>query len=272
MSEPMRLNPPPIGVRVLRSTDEAAQVPAYRGISYCDAVRRAGEGEVLRVLPGSIQVCQWVPAVLGLTRAANHFEEHLAPRLDYPVAGLLLAPLDRFPGEPSVVLVCATPATLRELIGRVGSHGLARAYPAQGKPSVATASRRILWDGHQNRLDWSVVPFFTGKRPTSHYRFVQAVNRILARLARSGRWRALTFRLFRSHFLTESYDTLISHTLADMSICRNSTVIPLRTGQVNISFFCSGGITWGLNDPEHLTSGWPWPVFQRLLLPGANDG
>jgi len=50
-----------------------------------------------------------------------------------------------------------------------------------------------------------------------------------------------------------------TRTLADMSVCRNSTVVPLLVGRVNVSFFCTGGITWGRNDPDHLTSGWPWP-------------
>ncbi|MCP4532783.1 MAG: hypothetical protein GY831_16380, partial [Delftia sp.] len=58
--------PLPVGVCLLRSPDEHADAPVYRGVSYCDAVSRAGAGEVLRVLPGSIQVCRWSPVVLGL--------------------------------------------------------------------------------------------------------------------------------------------------------------------------------------------------------------
>jgi hypothetical protein len=57
---------------------------------------------------------------------------------------------------------------------------------------------------------------------------------------------------------------VISRTLSDMSICRNSTAIPLLTGRANVSFFCSGGITWGRNSPDHLTSGWPWHLYRRL--------
>jgi hypothetical protein len=90
------------------------------------------------------------------------------------------------------------------------------------------------------------------------------VNRILGGLARSERWQAFTCWLFQSRWVTARFDALISRTLADMSICRNSTVIPLLTGQANQSFFCTGGITWGRNRPEHLTSGWPWPLFQRV--------
>ncbi len=87
--------PFPVGVRLLRSPDEPAGAPVYQGVSYCDAVSRAGAGEVLRVLPGSIQVCRWSPGVLGLKEPRGRFENNLAPRLAFPVAGLLLAPFDR---------------------------------------------------------------------------------------------------------------------------------------------------------------------------------
>ena len=59
----------------------------------------------------------------------------------------------------------------------------------------------------------------------------------------------------------DQWAPVISRAMADMSVCRNSTVIPLLSGQVNVSFFCTGGITWGRNHPQYLTSGWPWPAF-----------
>jgi hypothetical protein len=218
----------------------------YRGISYCDAVRCAGEGQALRVLAGSIQVCHWAPVVLGLKEAENRFERGLAPRLDSPSGGLLLAPLDDFPGEPDIVLVRARPEVLQQMIQSIG--------------------REWLWGGHQRHLAYSAVPFFADERASLHHPLVDAVNQVLAVLARSGRWRAFTHQLFRSHLATASFDVLISHTLADMSLCRNSTVIPLQTGHVNISFFCTGGITWGRNDPNHRTSGWPWPLFKSVNM------
>jgi hypothetical protein len=49
-----------------------------------------------------------------------------------------------------------------------------------------------------------------------------------------------------------------------MSVCRNSSVVPLLSGRVNVSFFCTGGITWGRNQADHLTSGWPWSDFQHV--------
>ena len=244
MIDVTRLEPPPVGASLLRSAQEHNEVPVFAGVSYCHAVRQAGEGQALRVLPGSIDVCQWSPVVLGLRPPKGAFEEHLAPRLEHPVPGLLLARLDRFPGEPDVVLLRTTRQVLDSLIRIVG--------------------RDRLWQGHGGRLAWSVAPLFSGGRFTFHYRAVQQTNAVLAFLARSRRWQAITHRLFRSRLATAAYDAIISRTVADMSMCRNSTVIPLQSGHVNVSFFCSGGITWGLNHPDHLTSGWPWAVFQRL--------
>lgn len=244
-----RLSPGPVGVRALASAQEADGVPVYRGVSYCDAVREAGEGAILRVLPGSIEVCGWAPVVLGLKEPDGRFEEGLEPRLAYPVAGLLLARLDRFPGEPDLVIVRASPEVLHPMVQRLGREGL--------------------WEGHQGRLDRSALPTLFEGKGTSRQGLVRGVNRLLAALARSERWQALTHWVFRSHLVTAGFDALISRTLADMSVCRNSTAIPLLTGQTNLSFFCTGGITWGRNHPGHLTSGWPWPSYLQATRPAA---
>lgn len=239
---------PPVGVRVLRSPDEHADVPVYRGVSYCDAVSRAGAGEILRVLPDSIQVCRWSPVVLGLKQPRGRFERGLVPRLTFPVVGLLLAPLDRFPGTPEVVVVRARPDALREMIENAG--------------------RERLWDGHAKRMDRSALPSLAADGQTPPRRpLIGPVNRLLASLARFGPWQTVTHWLFRSGLVTAGFDALISRTLADMSVCRNSTVIPLLTGRANVSFFCTGGITWGHNDPDQLTSGWP----ARSITGESND-
>ena len=245
-----RWDPLPVGVRALSSSAEAASVPVYQGAAYCDAIRRAGQGQALRVLPGSIEVCGWSPVVLGLKEPTGRFEVGLAPRLAFPVAGLLLAPLDRFPSVPDLVVVRARPELLLDLVRTLGQEGL--------------------WDGHAGQLDRSAVPLLRDKLSTPRQgliaargRLIGGTNRLLAALARSRRWRAFTYWLFRSPLITAGFDALISHTMADMSICRNSTVVPLLTGRANLSFFCTGGITWGGNDPDSLTSGWPWPLFQE---------
>ncbi len=232
----------PVAVARLSSAEAHSDAPVYRGVSYCDAVRRAGEGKLLRVLPGSIQVCRWSPVVLGLKPPEGRFERALAPRLPFPVIGLLLGPLAEFPDPPEVVIVRGEVDRLRAMVAAAG--------PAQ------------MWEGHRGRLDRSALPLLAEERTPSRSRWIGGVNRVLATLSRSGRWQAFTHWLFRSGLVTAGFDAVISRTLADMSVCRNSTVIPLLSGRANLSFFCTGGITWGQNCPEYLTSGWPEPVYR----------
>ena len=49
-----------------------------------------------------------------------------------------------------------------------------------------------------------------------------------------------------------------------MSMCRNSTVIPFQKGKANVSYFCTGGIAWGKNKPDNMTSGYPYGIYQKL--------
>jgi hypothetical protein len=239
---------PAVGVRRLRDAGDGDSVPVYHGISYCDAVRRAGgrdggpEGQALRVLPGSIEVCRWAPVVLGLKAAEDAFERRLAPHLAQDQAGLLLAPLEGFPGEPEVVLVRAEARELRARLARAGAESL--------------------WQGHGGQLSCSALPALGGADRGVRRRLIGAVNHMLAVPARWGAWQGLTRWLFRNRAVTVGFETLISRALADMSMCRNSTVIPLLSGRVNASFFCTGGITWGLNPPTYLVSGWPWAIYQ----------
>lgn len=244
---------PPVGIRRLRDADDAAQVPVYRGVAYCDAVRRAGgcdaspKGRAVRVLPGSIEVCRWSPIVLGLKEPEDAFERGLAPHLPYRSAGLLLGPLDGFPGEPEVVIV--------------------RADPEQLQARMAAARPSNLWRDHGDQLDRSALPVLIGAGGGGRHNLIGAVNRLLAALAPSDAWQGLTRRLFRSRTLTAGFEALISRALADMSICRNSTAIPLLSGRANVSFFCTGAITWGLNPATHLTSGWPFRIYQATQTP-----
>jgi hypothetical protein len=246
---------PLVGVRLGQVGDGEAAT-AYRGVSYCDAVRRAGEGDVLLVLPGSIQVCGWAPVVLGLQRPRTPFEGRLGPRLAFPSGGLLLAPVAWFharEAEPDLVLLRARP----ELLARL----------------VALAGPGVLWDGHGRRLDRSAAFLFEDGQMPRRSRRIDAVNNLLAGLARRRRWQGFTRWLFRSAAVTAAFDVLIAAALADMSVCRNSTAVPLLTGRANLSYFCTGGITWGGNHSQHMTSGWPYPLFRRLAaaLPAPGE-
>lgn len=241
-------DPPPVGVRRLAGAGDAAEALLYQGVSYCDTVRLAGEGTALRVMAGSVQTCQWAPVVLGLKEPQDGFEVGLAPRLDYPVTGLLLAPLDGFAGEPEVVLVRAGRDRIETMLAALEGEGL--------------------WQGHGDQLDRSALPVLGEEGHRARQALVGGTNRALAGLARSARWQGLTQRLFGSRAITRAFEAVISRTMADMSMCRNSTVVPLLSGEVNVSFFCTGGITWGLNRAEQMTSGWPWKVWCEVVGEG----
>ena len=237
----------PVGVKFYIPGDsEPAGIPAYEGVSYCDAVWRVTGGEELLVRLESITACNWSPVVLGLKKAESSFEIRQEPRLEGTRA-VFLAPLSGFEArglEPDVVILRDEPKTLRYLASVVGQNRCAREYAGE----LDKSALQYLWE---NRSDWKV-------------KLAMIVNRILAALQKQG-WftKTITF-LFSSELVSDIWDRIISRFMADMSICRNSSVIPTRTGVVNISFFCTGGIVWGMNRPEHMTAGWPYPVFREL--------
>lgn len=237
----------PVGVKFILSDEDVwVAAPLYEGISYCDAVLRATGGEELQVHPDSITTCKWSPVVLGLKSPESGFEKRQEPRLE-GIAGVFLAPLSRFESrglEPDVVIIRDDPKTLRYLAREAGQRHCAREYAEELDKS---ALQYLL----ENRSDWKV-------------RLTMTVNRILAALQKLDWWKRLIEFMFRSELVSDVFDRVISRTMADMSICRNSTVIPYKTGMVNISFFCSGGIAWGMNRSEHMASGFPYPVFKGL--------
>jgi hypothetical protein len=133
------------------------------------------------------------------------------------------------------------------------------------RTTVRAISTTKLWNGHGGRLDRSALPLLLGEEHRTRGWLITAVNHLLASLAPLHTWQALTRRLFRSRAVTIAFEVVILRVLANMSICRNSTVIPLLTDRANVSYFCTGGITWGLNAPSHATSGWPIWVYESLV-------
>lgn len=259
--EKTRLDVPPVGVKMLRSLDGLEAVEAYRGVSYCDAVRRATLGEELLVKPGSIEVCRWSPVVLGLKEPEGDFESGLEPRLEHPVAGVYLAPVDRF-GDgvetagggsgsftPDVVIVRGSPAALRRLASEMGDGVLQERYRGRiGVSALGVGARG---------LSWRVM-------------LVHALNYPLSVLVRM----KFVDRFIKRHFQRESvsraFERAAKNKVADMSICRNSTAVPHLEDSGNISFFCTGGVTWGGNSPRNMTCGFPYRLFdegKRLQSP-----
>jgi len=247
--EKLSLKPPPIGITIFRRAPSwLKDVPLFRGLSYCQAVAETDDGGELRVEPSSITTCHWVPAVLGLKEAELDFEKELTPRLESGTVALYLARLDRYrPGlEPDVVVLRADPDVLKQLIEHVGWDHAAWDY-VEDKRVSRSALRHL-------------------REPESGWRsrLLKPVNRSLAGMRRVPGWTEATALAFRSMTVTKAFDQIIKRAMADMSICRNSTVIPYQSGKVNVSYFCTGGIAWGGNDPFHLTSGWPWPLWRQI--------
>jgi len=237
----------PVGVKFYSGDHNApAGIPTFEGISYCDAVRRVTAGEELVVRAESITSCRWSPVVLGLKQAESGFEKRQEPRLEGTNA-VLLAPLSGFEArglEPDVVILRDEPETLRFLSRMVGENRCVREYAGE--------------------LDKSALGYLWEDRSDLKVKLTLGVNRLLAILQKQEWFRKLIAAIFRSEIISGFFDRIISRTMADMSICRNSSVIPRKTGMANISFFCSGGIAWGMNRHQHMTSGWPYPVFKEL--------
>jgi len=239
--EKLRLELPVVGVRFLDSLDGLQGVPRYVGVSYCDAVRRATFGEELILTPGCIEVCKWSPIILGLKEPASRFELGLEPRLEKK-AGVLVAQLSSFTGtDPDVVIVRGRRADLQRILQEAGEGGAQTRYRGQiGRTALGDegiSSRAIL---------------------------TAATNRVLARLRRWKRFDDLTRTAFRNQKITGAFEGLAKNAVADMSVCRNSSVLPFLEGAGNVSFFCAGGVTWGGNSARDMTSGWPYEVYLRF--------
>lgn len=242
----MRFAVRPVGVKLLGSVEGFEGVTGYRGVSYCDAVRRAASGEELLLEPAAIETCRWSPVVLGLKPAESDFERSLQPRFDYPVAGFYIAILDRFrPGtEPDVVIVRDRPAVLSRLADSVGEGGLQRRY----RDGIGASALGVL----EKRLSPRVLLSHASNRLVRTVMSVDALDRLLK-------------KVIAKESVSSAVEKLLKNTVADMSMCRNSTVIPCRERAGNISYFCTGGAGWGDNDPSNMTSGWPYRLIEPYL-------
>ncbi len=239
---------PPVGVKFVQGSEEfSIEWEEYRGVSYCDAVRLATSGRHLTVKPGSIEVCKWVPVVFGFKEPEHNFEWEISPRLEHPGKSLLVAPLSSFSMSllPDVVIFRGSPDTIKELIVKLGEDALTFRYRGDISKSALASSG----------LDYS--------RSAG---FINAINRVLSKLKEVKTFDRFTKRAFKSLFVTSTFEKIIRGTLADMSICRNSTVIPYLEGKGNVSFFCPGGVTWGGNIPGYMVCGFPFDTVRDMLL------
>jgi uncharacterized protein (DUF169 family) len=246
--ENMKFEVPLVGVKVLPSLEGFEAATEYRGVSYCDAVRRATAGEEVLVRSGSIEVCRWSPVIMGLKEPESDFEKSLEPHLESPVAGVYVAPLSRFREgvEPDVVIVRGRPAQLKKFAADMGQGALQNRY--------------------RGRIGWSALGVGVGEKGLSwRVMLVHALNYSLSVLKRSRRFDELTRKLFRKESVSQAFEKAGKNAVADMSMCRNSTVLPYVEDAGNISFFCTGGVTWGGNSPANMTAGFPYRLIKPLL-------
>ena len=241
----VRLPGPPVGVRIGGADDAGMAAERFTGVSYCEAVTRAGRNGALIVDAASIQSCKWAPPVLGFKERESDFEKGLAPVLP-PTDSLLLAPIDRFPEDapPDVVIVRGPRAAITALLTEVNESETAAEY-ARG-PHVDASALAVI------------------RRGATDTAFHRAARRFFSGMRLMPGWKAATAVLFKSDLVTRAFEFVIRRTMADMSVCRNSTVIPRVTGKVNVSYFCAGGVTWGGNDGGEFTSGWPIALYRRI--------
>jgi hypothetical protein len=241
----IKLEFPPIGVKVLKSLDGFGEIEVFRGASYCEAVRRATSGREVMVTSESIGVCKWAPVILGLKPPENRFEKGIGPRMEEPFSGYYLAPMPLFRKgyNADVVIVRGRPEQLEAVTDMIGEESLAGRYTGEvGKTALGVDK-----SGRSMML-----------------RLSRGLFRLLATLRRSKSWDRFTRFAFRSRRVSSAFERIIRNTMGDMSMCRNSTVIPYLENAANVSFFCTGAVAWGANKPSHLTSGLPKEMFDRV--------
>jgi uncharacterized protein (DUF169 family) len=245
---------PPIGVKVLKSLDGFEDIEVLRVASYCEAIKVATSGREILVTPESIEVCKWSPVILGLKRPESKFDKGIGPRMEEPLVGYYIAPITNFRkgSKPDVVIIRSRPEQLRAMTGALGEAALVTKYRGEiGKTALGAGEN-----------EWNIK-----------LRLSRGLLRLLATLRRSKSWDRFTRFAFRSQRVSSALERIIKNTMGDMSVCRNSTVIPYLENAANVSFFCTGGIAWGGNEPSHLTSGIPCELFdkiyERLEFPGS---
>lgn len=250
---------PPVGIKLLdgKTIDEYGGITLFSGVSYCQAVFGATFGMELLLKPGSVKVCKWVPVVLGFKKAENEFERTIEPHLEAYTPGIYIAPLHMFRKGvcPDVIVIRTRPDQYRFMIDILG------------------------WDSFIDfsmlRQDRTALHTFKAKPPAGLSALaIRYFNGALDLLNSFTLWHAFTALLFKSEFVTSVFDRFITRYMANMSMCRNSFVIPWQQRKANVSYFCTGGIAWGKNDSRNMTSGFPYDLFQRLMsrldYPGKN--
>ena len=241
---------PTVAVKIIKTKDQGPEnfgpISEFSGISYCEALSKASQGNELLIRPGSIQVCRWSPPVLGLKEPESDFEKEREPRLQNLTGAILMARIDRWQdewGEPDVVILRADLPNMEMLVEMAGPDSV--------------------FDG--SGVDRTMVPELSG-RPADPMkaRIARASNSVLSALNSVPLWHRFTVWAFKREWTSRMLNWVLDRSMANMSVCRNSTVIPLLTGRLNVSHFCTGGISWGKNPATLMTAGMPYSLYLKI--------
>lgn len=245
----IKLELPPVGIKLLdkKNAGPYEGKEKFSGVSYCEAVFESTFGKELVVRSESVKVCKWVPVVLGFKKAQNDFERSIEPHLEASTPGVYIAPLHLFRKDdtPDVVIVRTKPEHYRFIIEILGWESFI--------------------DYAKLKQDKTALHTFNMKPPEGFSALtIKYFNGALDALNRFDLWNSFTAFLFKSGFVTSLFDKFITRYMANMSMCRNSFVIPFQQNLANISYFCTGGVAWGKNDSRNMTSGFPYHLFRKL--------
>lgn len=249
--EEVILDLPVIGVKQLKdSLNGFEDIDRYKGPTWCDAVRLVTFGQPLILEPGAIGVCSVAEVVLGLKDAEKAVDKIIEPRMEEHVAGYYLNHVSRFPKgvEPDTVIIRGRPSQVRNIAESCGE--LQKNYRGLIGASALDLS------GIQKLNTFSAL-----------------VSNWMIGFAK--RWKGfdpLMKAVMNTGPLMFVGEKMIEVSLADMSMCRNSTILPLIEDAGNISYFCAGGASWGGNKPTNMTSGYPFHIYKnfedKLEFPG----
>lgn len=249
--EEILLDLPVIGIKQLKDSVKGFEgVERYKGPTWCDVIRLATYGQALVVEPGAIGVCSVAEVVLGLKDAEKDVDFILEPRMMEHVSGYYINHISRFPDgvEPDTVIIRGRPSQVNAIGDMSGK--LQKNYRGYIGASAIdlTGIQRL-----------NVIPVLVSNWMIGYIKRLKGFDHLMKVLMNIG----------PLMFIGEK---LIEKALGDMSMCRNSTIMPLLEDAGNISYFCAGGASWGGNSPWNMTSGYPYHVYKefagKISFPG----
>jgi uncharacterized protein (DUF169 family) len=235
----------PIGVKFLHGEEmpndySVVKNPAVR--SYCDAIRLLRdikEHKGIIITLDSIKICKRCPTILGL-KTDDKINKKLMVKIGDSIIGVFVFnintptmnhPLSYAINNPDVVLIVGTQSCFTDIIDVLGIENFT--------------------DKHINMLETSALSLFSKTKNVS--------NDTKNKRPRNMRNFNFLKRIFPFKLITRNQATI-----AVSSLCLNCSVIPFLSQKGNVSYFCSGGLSWGGYTEKNLVMGLPDVLYKRL--------